>query len=234
LSSVFVLGEAMNLYIQPQDPQMQIQPMTWFPFAAACVYWAVGRLSSGTAAVRSGLAAAAAALAVVNVQAHTPSRHADSIALRNIAILESLAPPKNTVFLLHGFEGMCTWLTTMWGAGATDAPVFPTEGPARFNAIFVASQATVTPDRTPQVSAREVVWLVDQALDEGFDVVAGDIWSAPEAHWVDWFSTISGPDKPRAIRAALHERYSATPIGEVPGWTRLYRLRRKPGAAPLS
>jgi hypothetical protein len=100
-------------------------------------------------------------------------------------------------------------------------------GAGRFNVIFVANQATVTPDRTADEAAQEVVRVVDHALEAGFDVVAADIWSTPEEGWVDAFATISGPEKPRAIRAALYERFTGTPMGEVHGWTRLYRITRK-------
>jgi hypothetical protein len=34
----FVITEVMNLYIQPQDPQMQLQPMVWLPFAVGAVF----------------------------------------------------------------------------------------------------------------------------------------------------------------------------------------------------
>jgi len=62
-------------------------------------------------------------------------------------------------------------------------------------------------------------------------VVAGDIWTQPEEAWVDAFATISTPEKPIAIRNALHAQFAGTKIGEVPGWTSLYRLTRKRATA---
>jgi len=235
LCAVFVLGEGMNLYIQPQDPQMQIQPMTWFPFAAACAFaWAAGvRATAVSRALRCAALLLVAALIAGNLRGQMAQRHSDTIALQNIERLRALAPPERTVFLLQGFEGMITWLMMAWGTGAIDAPAFEIEGPGRLNAIYVASQATVYPDRSPETAAEEVVWLVDHAVTEGLDVVTSDLFTAPEESWVDGFSTISGPEKPRAIYAALQARYVATALGDVPGWARLYRLARKPGVSPL-
>jgi hypothetical protein len=241
LTAVFLLGEAMNLYIQPQDPQMQIQPMTWFPFAVAAAYQLASRRARADrslstphsrpgAAVsglplRAGVVILLALLLMGNVRAYAALRHADSIAMANARAVEAVAPPERTVFLLHGFEGMSTWMTLAWGRGFTDAP--PT-GPhlRQFNVIYVASEATLHPQRPPAESAERVVSLVDQALDAGFDVIATGIWAESEQEWIEAFATISGPEKPRAIRAALYEHFRAVRVGDVPGWTPLFRLER--------
>jgi hypothetical protein len=231
LVSAFVLGEGMNLYIQPQDPQMQIQPMTWFPFAAACVYWLAARQGRRISIpLRAGLAIAVILLFVGNLRVYAGERHTDSTALANLRSMESLAAPERTMFLMHGFEGMSTWLTLGWGRGL----VWPNEeapepGPHRrqFNVIYIASEATVFPDRPPSESAHNIVRLIERALDEGYEVMASDIWSASEEAWVDSFASVSGPEKPRAIRAALHDYFTGTPVGTVPGWTSLHRITRK-------
>jgi hypothetical protein len=231
LVSAFALGEGMNLYSQPQDPQMQIQPMTWFPFAVACVYeLAAGRTGIGPALVRAGVPAALVLLLVGNVRVYAAERHADSIAIANLTALESIAPPERTMFLLHGFEGMAAWVTAAWGSGVlwpNDERPTPAARQRRFNVIYVASEATVFPKRPASVSAENIVRLVERALDEGYDVVATDLWSWSETVWIGSFSTVSGPEKPTAIRAALLERFTGTPLGNVTGWTNLYRIERK-------
>jgi hypothetical protein len=235
-SAVFILAEGMNLYIQPHDPQMQIQPMSWFPFAAAAMYWYGMRLQRPAGIlVPAGLCACVLALAITNVRAYLPSRGNDTKALRNILTIERLAPPGRTVFLIQGWEVLAPWLTAAWGPGATDAPVSVEQrDQQRFNVIYMTNQAVHAPGRSPNDSAREVVRLVEHALDEGFEVVATGIWTVPEAGWVDLFAPISGPEKPRAMRAALLERYKGTVIGEVPGWTTFYRITRKRTVAPAS
>ena len=231
LAAVFLLGEGMNLYIQPQDPQMQIQPMTWFPFAVAWVYWRVESWKGlGSVALRASVVMALLLLLIGNVRVYAGNRHADSLALANIKTIESLAPPDRTLFLMHGFEGMSTWLVLSWGRGAewpvaSPDPPRPVEG--QFNAIYLTTELINFPDRSPADAAENIVRLVDRALAEGFDVVASEIWSKPESAWVDSFATVSGPDRPRAIRAALNERYVGTLIGVVPSWTPLYRVERK-------
>jgi hypothetical protein len=227
LATVFLLGEAMNLYIQPQDPQMQIQPMTWAPFAVACIYWRAPRMSSRARWIRGGLVAAAFVLAAVNVNHYVPQRHLDSIAQANVRAVTVIAGRERTVFLLHGFEPMNTWLTAEWGPG-TDQPVHGSREIGRYNAISVIDQATMYPDRTPDESAGNVVELVAHALDEGFDVVSDEeIWNTSEEGWVSSFATVSSPEKPLAIRRALLEAFTATRIGSVAGWTTLYKVTRK-------
>lgn len=230
LVAVFLLGEGMNLYIQPQDPQMQLQPMTWFPFAGASAFALAGRLAPGLGvACRTALVAGTMALAVGNVQVYADARFKDSEALRNVRTLEELAPPSRTVFMFHGFEGMATWLTASWGQGS-DAPRYGTPEAARFNVIYLVNEAVATPNRPAADSAANVQHLVEAALEQGFDVIASDIWNASEQAWIDSFVTISGPEKPRAIRSALHERFVGTPIQEVPGWGAFYRIARKTAA----
>jgi hypothetical protein len=234
MAAVFVLGEGMNLYIQPQDPQMQIQPMTWAPFAAACLYWAAVRsASTGAAWIRGGLVAGCVTLLAMNIHHYVPERHADSIALSQVHQLDALAARDRTVFLFHGFEGMNAWLNAEWGQG-TDQPNPGGPEIGRFNVISVVDQATMYPDRTPEESAEEVATLVAHALDEGFDVVAADIWESPEATWVDSFASVSSPDKPLAIRKTLHGTFEGTTIGTIPGFTSLYKLTRKAVAPGLA
>jgi hypothetical protein len=39
-------------------------------------------------------------------------------------------------------------------------------------------------------------------------------------------STVSSPEKPRAIYTMLHEQFTGTKIGDVPEWGSLYRITR--------
>jgi hypothetical protein len=201
--------------------------MTWVPFAAACVYWAAARsTAAGVPWLRAGLVAGCVTLLAINIEHYVPQRHADSVALGNVRQLAALAPAARTVFLFHGFEGMNAWLNAEWGQG-TDQPAAGGPEIGRYNVICVVDQATMYPTRSPDQSATEVSDLVASALDQGFDVVAGDIWESPEAAWIDSFASVSSPAKPAAIRAMLHARYEGTPIGIIPGYTSLYRLTRR-------
>ena len=228
LVAVFVLGEGMNLYIQPQDPQMQIQPMTWFPFAGACAFAAAGWLSRGVRVLRGGLVGLAALLFLINLEAHAGTRHADSIAPANARALEALVRPERTMFLLQGFEGMATWLTVLWGAGARWPPATPAhpDGTQAFNVIYL-SEIIGYPRFGPADAADETVTLIDTAFEKGYDVVATDIWAASESAWVDSFATVSGAEKSQAVRAALQAQFTGTLIGQVPGWGTLHRIVRK-------
>jgi len=176
------------------------------------------------------MVAAVIVLLVGNVTAYSPSRHEDSIALANIKMVESFTRPAQTMFVVHGFESLATWLTATWGEGAVwpnDERPQPQEHVPRFHGIYIASEATVFPSRSPQDAANDVVRLVSRALDEGFTVVSTDIWVADEAAWIASFVTVSGPEKPKAIRAALQENFDGVAVGKAGNWGTLYQLTRK-------
>jgi hypothetical protein len=229
LTAVFFLAEGMNLYIQPQDPQMQIQPMTWFPFAAALLFWAAGRVSRGAVAMRAGLVAAVVLFFAGNLQSHTGTRHADSTAVAAMQEVEAILPPEKTMFVLQGFEGIASWLTASWGRGALwpGSSMPPPIGTRGFNAIYVGGEITLFPAHTVDEAAELVVFAIDVAFERGYDVVATDFWATSESQWVDGFATVSGPDKPLAIRAALLESFTGSPIAKIEGWGTLYRLTPK-------
>jgi hypothetical protein len=235
LIAVFVLAEGMNLYIQPQDPQMQIQPMMWVPFAVAAAYErTAGRRAAWRVPLRAGLAASLILLFAGNIRVYAGVRHADSVAMANARAVEAVAPPERTVFLLQGFEGLATWLTLRWGRGVEmplPGPMPPVPHARQFNAIYMTSELVFFQMHSPDEAAASIARVVERALADDFDVVATDIWAADEAGWGDAFASVSSPDRPLAIRRLLRERYAATEIAVVPGWTRLYRLAPK-AAAP--
>ena len=223
----------MNLYIQPQDPQMQIQPMTWVPFALASVFAVTSGMRSAASWVPGGLVAATLLLAGLNLNHYVPQRHSDSIAQANVRAVEAMTMRERTVFLFQGFESMNTWLTAAWGPG-TEQPTPGGPEIGRYNVIYLVSEATEYPNRSAGESAESVASLVERALDEGFDVVTGDVWNRRESDWISDFGTVSSAEKPLAIRRALHERFDVTRIGAIPGWTVLYKVSRKDGTRSAS
>jgi hypothetical protein len=229
LAAAFVFGEAMNLYIQPQDPQMQIQPMTWLPFAAACVFAMTARLGIAGIGVRIGLAALMVLLFKSNLDAYVPTRHADSAAVQSVRALEAIAPPDKTMFLLQGFEGMASWLSVEWRRGQEylDPASPPPAHYPGFNAVYISSELVLFSGRSAGQSADNLALMVDVAMELGYDVVATDVWAFSEEAFVDSYATVSSPDKARAVHAALHRRFTGMPIGSVPGWGTLYRITRK-------
>jgi hypothetical protein len=166
-------------------------------------------------------------LAVVNLNAYADQRGTDAVAFANIKRVEAVAPQPRTVFLVHGFEAMTTWLTVAWGRGTSWPNSDDSLHPRGFNAIYIASEATEFPQRSAAEAASDIVVQVEKAIAQGRTVIASGIWAASSEDWVDSMSTVSEPDKPLAMRAALHETFSGTPIGTVDGWGTLYRIYRK-------
>jgi hypothetical protein len=173
------------------------------------------------------MAAAAAMLLVFNVAVYAEWRHADSRASSSLAQLESLTNPAETVYLIHGFEPMATWLTVSWGRGAAwPGTTLPLDRTRSFKVINIVHEPVTFPSRSPQQAADDVVALINRALDEGFTVISNDYWAETEAIWVASFGSISPPEMPTTIRAALHRQFVATLIGRDEQWGDFYRISK--------
>src|SRR6185369_9040307 len=109
--ALFLAGEAGAVYSQPQDPQMQIEPM----FAVIPGMILLMRRDSGLVGNlwRPGLAGVLALVGVANgswnVHLMRAGSGQDSKALWAIAEMDRLFPRDTTVIVWHGFERWTTW-----------------------------------------------------------------------------------------------------------------------------
>ena len=103
-------GQVLNLYSQPQDPQMQINVMPWLTVAwalllgRACHSRAQRRCCSRCCRWRRspGILASSRAFAVA------------TRAVAAVAALEQRFPPASTVFVYWGFEPITMWQYALW------------------------------------------------------------------------------------------------------------------------
>jgi hypothetical protein len=224
LIGTFLFGEFFNFYSQPQDPQMQVNVMLWVPVA-----WAVlcARLFNGKGVRTAVLVALSAVPLAANLAFLAPRAGEDSRQIARVTRLEELLDLDRTVFVEHGFEGLNSWRAVLWKGGLAPPPdlvAAPQQVP-RFKAMYLSSQATLFPERSPGEAAEDVYDYIDRALALGFQVVMNETWDWSEDDLVSSFGTISGPEKPRAISRALKSRYSADLLVDEPLLGRYYILQ---------
>jgi hypothetical protein len=216
-------GQVMNLYSQPQDPQMQINVMSWLTVA-----WA---LIAATLIARPRALAVFALLSAVplawNVAALAHYRGGDTGALRAIAAMEKELPPEKTVFVYWGFEPIAVWQYALWSRtwdlddGATWEP------PPRFKWIALDAAAIRHPGWTAKEDAQTIRRGIELALDRGYRVVMSDAWTWNEAELAKQLGGLSAASHAPAIHRMLHGDYDGVAVFSDPAAGTYYELRHK-------
>jgi hypothetical protein len=221
-------GQVMNVYAQPQDPQMQINVMPWLTVA-----WAL--LVATLLAWRARLIWPLAVLSIVplawNVHALSHWRGGDAAYLAALAELEQKFPPDRTVFVYWGFEYITIWQYMLWSRTPDwDGMATVERAPARdpkFKWISVDTGAIRHPQWTAEQDAATIKHDIDQALDLGYRVAVSDIWSWDLAELAGQLAGVSAAGRAPALYAALHDNYEATLVLSDPVAGKFYELRRK-------
>lgn len=230
LGGTLFCGQVMNLYTQPQDPQMQINVMAWLASG-----WALfGALVLGSEPLRSRYREAAFLCASLlplayNVNEFWPHRGLDTQNIQALVRVKEKFDLKDTVFVSHGFDGYITWRFVEWKQPQTFPPTLdepPRHEESLAAPLYLINDAVRNPSHTPQEHAKHITDHIDRALELKYRVVIDRIWDADEALLVTSFSTVCGPQKPQAIHAALHAQYRATLVYNDPILGPQYELRR--------
>jgi hypothetical protein len=198
--ALLAAGEFGAFYSQPQDPQMQIQPM----FAAiigiillAC-WWDPWPLRARTFA---GLGVFAIALSngALNVCLLRAGAGGDSRALKEVNQLEVLFPPSNTIIVCQGFESWTTWEFVVTFKGASDD----------FLAHSIQLASAFTGDRgiSGEAAAVKTEKQIDAAMARGFHVVANRLWNEPPGALADSITTVASTKDARVYEEVLRANY---------------------------
>ncbi len=214
-------GQVLNLYSQPQDPQMQINVMPWLAVAWALL---LGALLPRAHSVAITLAVASLLPLVWNVGQLARFRGGDADALRAVAALERRFPPASTVFVYWGFEPITMWQYALWSR-TWDWDGKPSD--AKFKWIAVDAGAIRHPDWTAERNAEVLKHDIDQAFDRGYRVVISDVWTWNEAELTGQLGALSAADRASAIWRMLHDNYRAVPAFSDPTAGTYYELRRR-------
>jgi hypothetical protein len=223
-------GQVLNLYSQPQDPQMQINVMPWLTVAWGLVLGAFLNRSRATTVLFALLSLAPLAW---NTSQLARFRGGDSAAVAAVAALEQRFPPASTVFVYWGFEPITMWQYALWSRtwdwdGAVTIAAAPSPDP-KFKWIAVDAGAIRHPDWTAQQHAQSIKHDIDQALDRGYGVVVSDVWSWSPDELAGQLGGLSAADRATAIYSMLHDNYEAQPTFSDPVAGTYYELHRWPG-----
>ncbi len=221
------VGQVMNLYSQPQDPQMQLNVMPWLTVAWALLCAAL------LARRRAMVVLAVLSLAPLawNVAQLARWRGGDTAALSALAEIERRFPPESTVFLYWGFEPITMWQFALWShtwdwdGAATIAPA-PTADP-KFKWIAVDSGAIRHPQWTAEQHAQSIKRDIDLALDRGYRIAVSEVWTWSVDHLAGQLGGLSAASRAPAIHTILHGNYVATPVFSSPTAGTYYELRRR-------
>ena len=223
-------GQVLNLYSQPQDPQMQINVMPWLTVAWGLLLGALLNRSRATMVLLALLSLAPLAW---NVSQLARFRGGDTAALEAVAMLEQRFPPASTVFVYWGFEPITMWQYALWSR-TWDWDGTATIGPApsadpKFKWIAIDAGAIRHPDWTAEQHAASIKRDIDQALDRGYKVAVSDVWSWSPDELAGQLGGLSAADRATAIYRMLHDNYEAQPAFSDPVAGTYYELRRRPG-----
>jgi hypothetical protein len=223
----FAAGEVMNLYSQPQDPQMQINVMVWLTIGWALILAVAAHWRPF--AVVSGAIAMALALFAYNVSKLSPMQGADAVWRGALQRIERDVDPTRTVFLLHGFEQEVSEMFYAWGG---DWTYFDKLGPAptskpKFKFLALVNGPIHKPNATGEELASDLKRQIERVMDLGYDVVANGTWAWRETQIEASLASVADKDKAKWLYRALHENFVATPAFTDPAAGPYFRLQRR-------
>lgn len=199
--ALFVVGEAEAVYSQPQDPQMQIEPM--FATVPGLILLARERIGGIGILVRrcvvGGLVVMAALNGEWNIHLMKLGSGQDSKAVAAMAELNRLFPKGKTIIVSHGFEGWMSWEYVLVWRGDSKSFIE--------NSVHLARPFTIDRGITGADAAALVCKQIDSAFAEGRRVVAAALWTMPPQEMVDSLTTVTDEADAQAYVSILKRKY---------------------------
>jgi len=222
----FGAGEFLNLYSQPQDPQMQINVMAWLTIAWALVIAYAMRLRP--VITFATCLAFSAALLSYNIWQLLPLRGFDTAWRLSLDRIERSADPARTVFLLHGFEPTISKMFYHWdGEWNYFATLGPSPSPqTKFKVLALVSGPVNKSKLAPKELADDLQHQIEKVMDLGYDVIASDIWDWDLARVESSLSTVADREKAEAIYRMLHSKFTGTPAFSDPLAGSFFKIQR--------
>ncbi len=229
--TTFVAGEVMNLYSQPQDPQMQLNVMPWLTIGCALAVASVGQWRPAVAA--TAVVALAAALLSYNIHRIMPLRGGENVWRQVLQRFEVTTDPARTVFLFHGFDQIVSEMFYEWNG---DWTYFARLGPApnetpKAKLLVLVNGFIHHPSDTAEQSAQRIESQISRAIDLGYKIVTNNVWERSEADFVSSMSTVADQAKASALYRMLHGSFAGTLLFDDPQSGRYFVLEKRPQPA---
>ena len=199
--ALFLAGEAGAVISQPQDPQMQIEPMFAVIPGMILLLGRGYRFKSGLgqASLAGALLLVGAVNAGSNVHLMRAGSGQDSRALSATAELDRLFPKNTTVILSLGFEGWTTWqYVLLWRDDS--------EGFLR-QSVHLARAFTMNRGITGRQAAAITIGQIDADMARGQRVVAAALWTQSDEKCVGTFTTVTTEAEARTYISLLRDHY---------------------------
>lgn len=218
-AGTLVAAEFMNIYSQPQDPQMQLQPMSWLAVAFGVFVLSASKTKPYVLQKKQSFFKHSILLSfvplIINLSLLLSQRGGDSHAVRAVRQLEESVDPARTVFITQGFDYMTVWAHVLWEP--------------RQRHIVALSNAVVFYPYTPaEEIAAAVRSKIEQALAQGYQLVAGPVWQMSEQEFIGSLLTVGEPEKSKALYRAFKHDFEGVPLLDT-HWGRFYVLQYKKG-----
>jgi hypothetical protein len=199
--AVAFAAEVENVYSQPQDPQMQIQPM-FLTIAGLIILMkqiAVMVWTQARRALAVMLCAGFLANGAVNARDMFSNAGADSRSLAQVQELNDLFPQSSTVLVSQGFELWVTWQFTIGWQG---------------NRIGFTQHTVhlVTPFTSNRYIGGEAAAALTRkrladAFDHGYRVVAASLWTEPPNQFAATLTTVTSEKEAIVYETILRQSY---------------------------
>lgn len=199
--ALFLVGEMGAVYSQPQDPQMQIQPM--FILTEGMILLGAGVVALNGSYWRQALGlvtvVALAANAAHNARSFLSDRGQDSMASAGVLELNRLFPKDKAAIIWHGWEPWVTWQYVLLWPHHMDSYL-------RQNVLlaspFVAKRG---------ITAAEAAVLTEQSIDghlaRGIRVVASPVWTNPVDDFASSMVSVTDREWAKTYLEQLKTRY---------------------------
>lgn len=223
----FGAGEFLNVYSQPQDPQMQLTAMPWLSIAWALVVAEVSRVRPALAGIISILFATL--LLTYNVHRILPMKGSEAVGREALKAIEQASDPGRTVYLLHGFEQLVSDMFYEWHGDWTYFPRLvraPTMQP-KAKILPVANGFIHSPSLPPEALAVQLRSQIERAMELGYDVVTNSVWDLSKEEFESSMSTVTDPTRAGAVFTMLHRDFVAQPLFLEKNTGHFYKLRRR-------
>jgi hypothetical protein len=204
---IFLLAELANLYSQPQDPQMQIQPMIWLPISFGLFLHSY--LQREHSRFPKGLLLLSLVPFCFNGTLFYQERGCDSAAAAELERLRVAADPSQTFFLNDGFDPMTSWSSVLWP-------------PDRRHIIRIEKELLLR-GKSGDEMAESISLEIEKAMSEGYRVVAGPFWNYSERQFAEHFSIISNREKSLTIHRMLKRKFTGR-LFLITRWGSFYDL----------
>jgi hypothetical protein len=210
--ALFGVGELGALFSQPQDPQMQIQPLLIIPFGLILLSAGVASKTGGwrRMALPAALVVAAGANGIWNFGNLAIYRGDDSRALAAIGEVDRLFPKARTAIVAQGFETWVAWQYVLLRPGDY---MFFTEKTVLLSTPFTTQRGITAAEAAAQIEKQ-----IDRARAQGLRVIASPVWTESDEHVASSLASVTSEENARAFLALLKQRYRvgekwATPLG---------------------